>query len=92
MFCVVLILDPQHKVKTFPNTSRRKVLQMDAVKYFEKFSNYFQPSPLASSLRPDNEIMLVANLISIYSAYLSNILNIVKKKWFGAMKSTNKPE
>lgn len=58
MYCVVLILDPRHKVETFSHTSWGKELQIEGVKHFEDIfrAKYFradsQPEPIFQSSVP----------------------------------------
>ncbi|CAH1954524.1 unnamed protein product [Acanthoscelides obtectus] len=51
MYCVVLILDPRHKVDTFSNTSWGKELQIEAIKHFEDIfkAQYFRADSLQIS-------------------------------------------
>ncbi|XP_072375514.1 uncharacterized protein [Diabrotica undecimpunctata] len=51
MYCVVLILDPRHKVETFSKTNWGKELQLEAVKYFEDTfrAQYFKADSLPTS-------------------------------------------
>lgn len=49
IYCVVLILDPRHKVDTFSSTSWGKLLQSQAVQAFEEVfkKNYFNKSDVS---------------------------------------------
>lgn len=70
IYCIVLILDPRHKVEAFSSSSWGKLLQSEAVQKFEEIfkANYFDksqndlqnsiPEPALSPTKEENEFDL----------------------------------
>ena len=70
IYCIVLILDPRHKIEAFSSTSWGKLLQSEAVQKFEEIfkANYFnksendlqnpKPGPSQSLKKEDNDFDL----------------------------------